>query len=311
MPANVNDINLRALAQSGRYIAAQSKAHFPKDILRDDVQKPGDLGTIPAQHRGESQITAEERTIVEEQDLWEAAEILVEVAEEQHAIPKMMDTETISANNGNGSDVDASIEYSRRCPVTSCEYHHKKFALRGERDKHTRTHFQGLIKCGFYHCRSGIFFFNKVERLVKHVYKHHNHDFNGFRDLRGFQDFGGSMKHLGDYILNLVEFEASGKARPCPIATCEYHHRIFPSKCEKGQHMIQHYRRSQDCYWSYQDKIFYSLDAFRRHVWLELTPQVCPICFRASPNEKELLEHLDSCVILEVGNRRNVESEAY
>lgn len=308
LPVRGNNVNLRALAQSNRYIAAQSKAQKAKDILQGDVQHIGDIDIIQAPDRFDTRIAPAE------QDL-DTARGPVENAKEQHPILTGADTENTLVNPSGESDVNASMEYSRRCPVTSCEYHHKKFELKGERDQHTSTHFQGLIKCGFYHYRSSIFFFNNVEHLIKHMHEHHNHDFNGFSDLRDFQDFGGFIKHLGDCILNLVELEASGKARPCPVPTCEYHHRLFPSKFEKGQHMIQHYRRSLDCYWSYQDKTFYSLDAFRGHAskkhWLGLTPEVCPLCFRASPNEKELLEHLDSCVILEVGNRRNADTEAY
>ncbi|KAL9065224.1 MAG: hypothetical protein Q9161_008382 [Pseudevernia consocians] len=150
LPAHADDINIRALAQSSRYIAAQSKAQKTKDIVRGDVQQNGDVfGDISVrqpQHGSKSPITPEEQD-------WDAAETLIEVAKGQRTVSTAMDTEAISVDTGGDSDADASIEDSWRCRFATCEYYHRPFLLKMERDEHTRKHAKGNIKCGLWSCR--------------------------------------------------------------------------------------------------------------------------------------------------------------
>lgn len=136
LPAHINNVNLRALAQSRRYIAAQSKARETEDIVRDDVQQIGDGTKIPAQDQSESHFISEERDL-------EAAEILAKAASEQRSISTATHTEIMSVNIGDETEADAVMEYSHKCPVTACEYHHTGFSRRMERDKHAMTHLEG------------------------------------------------------------------------------------------------------------------------------------------------------------------------
>ncbi|KAL9136154.1 MAG: hypothetical protein Q9175_002632 [Cornicularia normoerica] len=76
LPAHAININLRALAQSSRYIVTQSVAQETKDILRGDSQRVEDVSVVQARDGFESRITPEEQNL-------DAAEILVEVAKGQ------------------------------------------------------------------------------------------------------------------------------------------------------------------------------------------------------------------------------------
>ncbi|CAD6591131.1 MAG: hypothetical protein ASARMPREDX12_004939 [Alectoria sarmentosa] len=102
LPAHANDVNQRALAQSRRRMATQTKAQVTKDIVRDDVQRVGDVNITPEKHRSEP------RVITEEQDL-DVAGILVDVSKEQHAISTASNNGNISANPGVGTKADASV----------------------------------------------------------------------------------------------------------------------------------------------------------------------------------------------------------
>ncbi|CAD6569768.1 MAG: hypothetical protein ASARMPRED_003137 [Alectoria sarmentosa] len=162
LPAHANDVNQRALAQSRRHMATQTKAQVTKDIVRDDVQRVGDVNITPEKHRSEA------RVIAEEQDL-NVAGILVDVFKEQHAISTAPAFGNISGNAGVETKASANRKYSRKCPVTTCEYHRKEFLVKVEGDKHIMSHFEGDIKCGCYKCRVfGRKVFNDLEQLRSH-----------------------------------------------------------------------------------------------------------------------------------------------
>ena len=40
-------------------------------------------------------------------------------------------------------------ERPEKCPIVTCEYHHKGFARRYDRNRHTLTHYKGTMVCGF------------------------------------------------------------------------------------------------------------------------------------------------------------------
>lgn len=152
LPADASVFNRRALSQSTRYIAAQSKAQVTEDVVRGDVQQVRDLRFIQAGDGFES------RLITKEQDL-DAAEILVTAAKEQHPICKATDTGTTSVDTDGEIEFDATMEYLQR-PI--CECHHKGFPLRAERDKHTSTPIENDIECGSYWC-STVLNLNRIQ----------------------------------------------------------------------------------------------------------------------------------------------------
>ena len=135
LPTHPDNVNLRALAQSSRYIAAQSKAKETRDVAGDDAQPDKDVSTIQGAQAGSKySITPQE------QDL-NAAGILVEVAREQHPIS------TILVKERDASYASATMEHSRKCPVTTCPYHVQKVPwLKRERDNHILTHLRGHIE---------------------------------------------------------------------------------------------------------------------------------------------------------------------
>lgn len=252
----------------------------------------------------------ESRNTPEKQDL-DAARTLVEVAGEQHAISTASNNGKISVDTGVETKAKASMEYSRKCPVTTCEYHHRGFLLKEERNKHTMTHFKGDIKCGCYICRfPGGKVFNDLEQLRSHFREYLRGYTNSGR--KGFIcelcscQFDGSdfLKHLDDCIIHTVELEASGRARGCPMPSCSHHQRDFPSKHQREQHILKHHLGWLDCFWCSQKDLCYGAEEFRSHVskehLLDLSRIPCPVCRRLQPNGKALLEHLDSCVTLDV-----------
>ncbi|KAI9886174.1 MAG: hypothetical protein M1823_002026 [Watsoniomyces obsoletus] len=40
-------------------------------------------------------------------------------------------------------------ERPEKCPITTCEYHHKGFARKYDKNRHTLTHYKGTMVCGF------------------------------------------------------------------------------------------------------------------------------------------------------------------
>ena len=284
--------------------------------MRDDLQQVGGVSVIQARDGSQSRITPEEQ----DRDV---EEILVEVAREQHPASTVMHTETNSVNTGGEPEADASIEYSRKCPVTTCESHRKGFPRKAERDKHTMTHFEGSFKCGSRLCgRSYIFFensFNNIEDLRHHV-RGLTH-LSSFREFERFRccvcthvfDRSSYLEHLDDCMVHTVELEAAGMARPCPVSDCCDHHLMdFPSKYLRGQHLIRHYSATLVYRWR---KLRYpccddlqrycsSVDEFRSHVARAHKSNFgrisCPICWHGCADNTEFFEHLDRCIIHQV-----------
>lgn len=282
LPAHANEFNLRALAQSSRYIAAQSKAQEAKDVVRDNLQQVGGVSVIQARDGSQSRITPEEQ----DRDV---AEILVEVAREQHPASTVMDTETNSVNTGGEPEADASMEYSRKCPVTTCEFHRKGFPRKAERDKHTMTHFDGPFKCGSeLYGRSFNFeeLLKNTEGLITHHVRGSAHHFS-FCEFKRFKccvctrvfDRSAYLEHLNDCIVHTVELEASGRARRCPVSFCDHHLMDFPSKYLRDQHLIRHYSETLGYRWR---KLRY------------------PCCDDLQRYCSEIFEHLDRCMIHQV-----------
>ena len=235
LPAHPFDINRRALAQSRRYIAAQSKERETNNSVRVDLQEFGDVSVIPARDPLESQSTPEE------QDL-DAAGTLLAVAQEQRAISTTPEYGDMLVTTMDEPEDDIVSSSSWTCPVSTCEYHHKRFSLKVERDEHTRTHFGG-IACGHHSCRCApfTFIYGRFQDLKNHVIWDHNPEYlecqNCFHNLSR-SDY---LNHLDDCIVHTVEREASANALLCPVSSCDNHHTAFPSWYVRAQHLFHYH----------------------------------------------------------------------
>ncbi len=236
LPAGANAFNLRALAQSTRYLVAQSKAQDIDSTVGGHVRQVKDIHVAPARDGVESRNTTEEENL---DDV--AAGILVKVAKGQHAIFAAADSGTSSVNTSTALDTNGTMNQDgqafrdllsmkstaqdpQKCPIITCEYHQKGFSLKVEREKHTITHFEGDIECGSEHCcyssqwphliEDPKKYFDNVEQLKSHVGIHHDLD---LFELGGFKCFiccrilnrSGYFEHLNDCIVHTVELKAS------------------------------------------------------------------------------------------------------
>ncbi len=217
LPASANDLNLQALAQSTRYLVAQSKAQDIDSTVGGHVRQVKDLHVAPARDGIESRNTTEE----EKQD-GVAAGILVQVAKGQHAIFADANNGSSSVNTSTALETNGTMNHPHWCPVKTCEYHQKGFSLKVERDKHTMTHFEGDIKFGYVYCRNSTQwlrlienpknYFDIVKQLKNHI--HHGLDMFGvcyecytcFRILNRW-DY---IQHLNDCIVHTVRSRARG-----------------------------------------------------------------------------------------------------
>lgn len=110
LPANAKNITRRALAQSSRFTAAQSKAQYATCVLRECLQRAEDFSTIATSDGVEFQIAPQAEEL-------HAAEILIGVAREQDSISPAIDIESMLAKKCGVSSKDARIIYTRKCPV--------------------------------------------------------------------------------------------------------------------------------------------------------------------------------------------------
>ena len=294
------DINRRALAQSKRYIAAQSKSQETNDSVRIDVQRleavTGDVSVIPAQDSLESQ------SIPIGQD-FDAAGKLLAVAQEPRAIWTIPELENMSTAIVDEPEEDALSTSSWTCPVSTCIDHRKMFSSKTKRDKHTRTHFEGM-GCGHSACSLSTSIFKDIKHLFAHtkfvhcvsVYDTGKH----FKCQSCTQEFKRSdyLDHLDDCMVRTIERKALGNARPCPVSSCDHHLIDFGSTFLRGQHLFQchssareHHNAMSGCE---QCSKTFELDT--RHIFLENHEKKlwCPYC-RLGLNGKNFFEHFDDC----------------
>ena len=253
-----NDKTLRATEQSSRYSTAKSKAQNTKAAVREAVQRVEDVSTLKASDRAEVQITPQE------QDL-NAAGILVEVAREQHPISPAQKIGNLSVTKGGASDANASMQYTRKCPVTSCAFHlDRGFWSKWEKDPHIMTHFEGHLEFvtneNLYSLPWPNFiedpqnYFPKIEILKRRV-RHYSTLF-GHRSepsdptchicFRKF-DISGYVDHLDDCIVHAVQSQALGTAQTCPVSTCEHDPPKFPRDSRTNEPMVKHFVPSLVC----------------------------------------------------------------
>ena len=283
-PGHPDDKILRAPTQSTIYSTAKPKAQHAKAAVRETVQRIEDVTTLEASDRAEVQITSQE------QDL-NAAGILVEAAREQHPILPTLEpaNSPVIAN--------ASLRYTRKCPVPSCPYHlDRGFWSKTEKNNHIMTHFEGQIGFATNDIRCSLpwpsfiedpeNFFPKIEILKRRVGKHfiwYRYG-GGFEDstchicLRSLDTFS-YVEHLDDCIVHAVQAQALGTARPCSVLSCEHDPPRFRWGSGRNEPMVKHFVPSLGCGRCYtnqcqcppiqQDKVKSSVDGFIR-LWTEL-----------------------------------------
>ena len=310
LPAHPIDINRRALAQSKRYIAARWKKRKASDSVRLDGQEFGDIagGVSVRQARDWLKL----QFTPEVQDLY-AAGTLLAVTQEQPAITRTPELEDMSIATVDEPDKDILFKSSWTSPFSTCKDYHKRYSLKGERNKHTMMHIEGM-RCGHTVCRwsSSIYESTQdVEVLEKPVRKsddpfNYDKSYPQFECKNCSQNFNqlDYIDHLDGCVLHTVEREASENTRPCPVSSCDEHLTNIPSRYLRGQHLFLCHldawmrriivMRCNTCSRSFglrsPDRVF------ERHI-SENHEKVllCPICCRSQPNEWRLFAHFDTC----------------
>ncbi|KAM0804462.1 hypothetical protein BDR22DRAFT_885715 [Usnea florida] len=165
LPGPPIDINRRALAQSKKYIAAQSKVQETNDSVRIDVQRledvTGDACIVPARDSFESQFTPMGQD-------FDAAGTLLAVAQEPCVISTIPELGDMLSATVDEPEEDTIAISSSTCRVSTCIDHHKRFLSKPERDKHTETHFAGIF-CDHSDCRSWMANYEIFDRLFPHI----------------------------------------------------------------------------------------------------------------------------------------------
>lgn len=264
LPVNAKSINRRALAQSSRFMAAQSKARNAKYVLlRENLQRAENSGTVATSDRAEFQVAPQAEEL-------HAAEILMGVAREKDLIPPAIDTESMLVKKRDVSNTDARIIYTRKCPVTTCPYHVDiGLWTKGEKDKHIMTHFDGNIKFDIDDHRYSLpwpsffegpeKFFSKVESLKRSIQNHSlrfSHGYGRFMCwmcLHGF-DPSGYVEHLDHCIVHVVQRQASGTAQATSVPFCDSPRTGDSSRSTKNQHIVTSYWPSLGCGQCYTDR---------------------------------------------------------
>ena len=299
LPAHPIDINRRALAQSKRYIAAQSKVQETTDSVRIDEQRledvTGDARVVPARDSLESQ------SIPMAQD-FDAAGILLAVAQEPRNIsttPELGDM--LSATVDEPEEDTISIS-SWTCPVSTCIDHHKTFVSKSERDKHTRRHCKGML-CGHSQCDESTFMFKESKDMLIHIYSFHTTTVYAtgkhFKCQNCTQELSQSdyLDHFDDCVVRTVEREAAGNAAPCPVSSCDHHLIDFGSTYLRGQHLFQchstgrvHHEAVSGC-----KQCSETYGSVRRHILENHENKLRCFHCRRGFNGDKFFEHFNNC----------------
>ncbi|OQN95518.1 hypothetical protein B0A48_18520 [Cryoendolithus antarcticus] len=123
-------------------------------------------------------------------------------------------------------------ERPEKCPIRTCEYHHKGFARKYDKNRHTLTHYKGTMVCGFCPGSGSIAekSFNRADVFKRHLTSVHNVEQAppnarrkspsgakrpgfGARDVSGMCSNCGNMfakahdfyEHLDDCVLRVVQ----------------------------------------------------------------------------------------------------------
>src|SRR3954451_221146 len=108
-----------------------------------------------------------------------------------------------------------SDERPKKCPVLSCEYHHRGFAREYDKLRHTLTHFRGILICAFCPASGSITekTFQRADSFKGHLFSVHNVAHIHPNSRNQSQAFTGSAREL----LNQYE-DASGDCSICSAA---------------------------------------------------------------------------------------------
>ena len=247
IPGHADRNSLRALKIHTKHV---------KDVMR--ISRIEDASALKASDRATCQI------VPQEQDL-DAAGILVEVAREQHPISPALDTGSLSVTKTGPSDANASLQYTRKCPITSCAYHlDRGFWSNTEKNNHIMTHFEGQI--GFVTNESRYSlpwpsyiedpenFFPKIEILKRRLQQYFTWDgYDGDPEdstcyicTRNF-DRWGYVKHVDDCIVHAVQEQALGTAQACPASTCEHDPPKLPWGSGAAEPLVKRFVPSLGC----------------------------------------------------------------
>jgi hypothetical protein len=105
-----------------------------------------------------------------------------------------------------------SDERPEKCPVLSCEYHHRGFVREYDKRRHTLTHFRGTLVCAFCPASGSITekTFERADSFKRHLVSVHNVEQIPPNGQSQSQAFTGSTREL----LNQYE-DASGDCSIC------------------------------------------------------------------------------------------------
>ena len=104
-------------------------------------------------------------------------------------------------------------ERPEKCPITSCDYHHKGFARKYDKNRHTLTHYKGTMVCGF--CpgsgSAAEKSFNRADVFKRHLTSVHGVE-QSPPNSRKKSPAAGSNRKLSTY-----SSDATGKCSTCTI----------------------------------------------------------------------------------------------
>lgn len=102
-------------------------------------------------------------------------------------------------------------ERPEKCPITTCDYHHKGFARKYDKNRHTLTHYKGTMVCGF--CpgsgSAAEKSFNRADVFKRHLTSVHGVEQNP-PNSRKKSPTTSSIKKISSY-----PHDATGKCSTC------------------------------------------------------------------------------------------------
>ena len=257
-PGHAKSKTLRAAGQSSLHSPAKSKAQHIKAVVRESVQRVEVISALEASDWAAVQNTPQE------QDL-NAAGILVEVAKEQHPISPAQKVGNLSVIRRGTPDANASMQYTRKCPLPSCAFHlDRGFWSKMEKDNHIITHFEGQIGFTIFGNRHSLpwpnfiedpeSYFHRIEIFKRRVGQYYiliDPETQCHICLRKF-DLSGYVEHLDDCVVQEVRAQALGTAQTCPVSTCEHDPPKISWGSRTDEPVVKHFVPSLGCSQCYQ-----------------------------------------------------------
>ncbi len=102
-------------------------------------------------------------------------------------------------------------ERPEKCPIVTCDYHHKGFARKYDKNRHTLTHYKGTMVCGF--CpgsgSAAEKSFNRADVFKRHLTSVHGVEQTAPNSRKRFPSAGSSKK------ITSYPPDATGKCSTC------------------------------------------------------------------------------------------------